>query len=158
MIGNNRAMRALMRIARRNYGRGPSIASPLEDIVGANNQDYVFCSSDKKRPANLDKMFIEYLKQSGLLIDPVTGQKRVLYSLRHTYATRALTHDQIPIYTLSQQMGTSVAMIERYYSHLNVFNARHQLTNMESRQALERRTSFYSAEEYKKEQMQKKTI
>ena len=37
-----------------------------------------------------------------------------LYSLRHTYATRAI-QDGIEIYTIARNMGTSVSIIERYY-------------------------------------------
>jgi integrase len=37
-----------------------------------------------------------------------------LYSLRHTYATRAI-QDGIEIYTIALNMGTSVSIIEQYY-------------------------------------------
>ncbi|MDB5243903.1 MAG: hypothetical protein JWP57_4529 [Spirosoma sp.] len=37
-----------------------------------------------------------------------------LYSLRHTYATRAI-HDGVDIYTIARNMGTSVSIIEQYY-------------------------------------------
>ena len=47
----------------------------------------------------------------------ISGQNRTLYSLRHTYATRALAKG-IDIHTLAKQMGTSVGMIERHYSKL----------------------------------------
>lgn len=40
-----------------------------------------------------------------------------LYSFRHTYATRALKAG-VPVKTLADLMGTSVAMIERHYAHL----------------------------------------
>ncbi|MFM7659239.1 MAG: integrase, partial [Betaproteobacteria bacterium] len=43
---------------------------------------------------------------------------RTLYSLRHTYATLALVSGDVDIHTLSRQMGTSVAMLERHYSKL----------------------------------------
>lgn len=42
---------------------------------------------------------------------------RSLYSLRHTYATFALT-EGIDIHTLARQMGASIAMIERHYSKI----------------------------------------
>jgi hypothetical protein len=57
--------------------------------------------------------------------------------LRHTYATFALTHDQVPIHTLAKQMGTSVLMIERHYSHLNVIQAIKQLRGAETRQLID---------------------
>jgi integrase len=71
------------------------------------------------------------------LVDPRTGQKRVFYSLRHTYATLALTHDKVPIHTLAKQMGTSVLMIEKHYSHLKVVQAINQLRGNESRQLID---------------------
>jgi integrase len=38
--------------------------------------------------------------------------------LRHTYATFALINDGMDIHALARQMGTSIGMIERHYSHL----------------------------------------
>lgn len=67
-----------------------------------------------------------------LRIFPITNQKRVLYSLRHTYATFALTYDKVPVHTLAVQMGTSVIMIEKHCSHLKVLNARKQLRGTET--------------------------
>ncbi len=43
------------------------------------------------------------------------GNYRTLYSLRHTYATMRI--NEVPIYQLAVNMGTSVKMIEEYYSH-----------------------------------------
>jgi hypothetical protein len=60
----------------------------------------------------------------------------VFYSLRHTYATLALTHDQVPIHTLAKQMGTSVLMIEKHYSHLKVVQAIDQLRGEETKRLL----------------------
>ncbi len=63
----------------------------------------------------------------NLLIDRLTGRPRTFYSLRHTYATFALLYDKINIHTLSKQMGTSVEMIEKHYSHLDSEQAIDQL-------------------------------
>jgi hypothetical protein len=38
--------------------------------------------------------------------------------LRHTYATFSLLNDGMDVHTLAVQMGTSILMIERHYSHL----------------------------------------
>ena len=46
------------------------------------------------------------------------GNNRTLYSLRHTYATMRI--NEVPIYQLAVNMGTSVEMIEDYYSHAKV--------------------------------------
>ncbi len=85
---------------------------------------------------SLQKMLETYLEDHNLLKDPKTGQNRVFYSFRHTYATLALTHDRVPIHTLAQQMGTSVLMIEKHYSHLKVIQAIEQLRGEETRKLI----------------------
>ena len=45
------------------------------------------------------------------------GSDKILYSLRHTYATLELLSGT-DIHTLARQMGTSVLMLERHYSKL----------------------------------------
>jgi integrase len=82
-------------------------------------------------------MFDNFLADHGLLIDPKTNQKRVFYRLRHTYATLSLTHDNVPIHTLAKQMGTSVLMIEKHYSHLQVIQAIEQLRGTNTRRLIE---------------------
>lgn len=67
---------------------------------------------------NLRQTFKAFLKDTGLLECPRTGQQRTLYSLRHMYATIALLKDGMDVHTLARQMGTSIQMIERHYSHL----------------------------------------
>jgi integrase len=46
-------------------------------------------------------------------IEPIRG----LYDLRHTYATFALRAG-IPVFAVSRFIGSSIAMIDRYYGHL----------------------------------------
>jgi hypothetical protein len=58
------------------------------------------------------------LKAAGLEYD-THGNKRSIYSLRHTYATFRLQHGT-NVYWLKKNMGTSVAMIERHYGQTNV--------------------------------------
>ena len=136
ILGMQLTVAALVRVAKRNYGERPSFIDPLPDLTQAKNKDYVFRTNAKTQPANLGKMFIAYLKEKDLLIDPVTSQSRVLYSLRHTYATLKLTHDKVPVHTLARQMGTSVLMIEKHYSHLKVMEAIEQLRGEETRRLL----------------------
>ena len=63
--------------------------------------------------------FRQFLKDLNILKDPRSGKVRTLYSLRHTYATFALSLAKgTDIHLLARQMGTSVLMIERHYSHL----------------------------------------
>ena len=78
----------------------------------------VFCLPDGTVTEHLRQTFKAFLKDAGLLTCPKTGQDRTLYSLRHTYATFALINDGMDIHALARQMGTSVPMIERHYSHL----------------------------------------
>ena len=47
------------------------------------------------------------------------GNVRVLYSLRHTYANRK-RYEGMSFDNLSVQMGTSVKMLEEYYSRFTV--------------------------------------
>ena len=73
---------------------------------------------DGTASANLRQTFKIFMKDTGLLTCPRTGQDRTLYSLRHTYATFSLLNDGMDVHTLAVQMGTSILMIERHYSHL----------------------------------------
>ena len=52
----------------------------------------------------------------------------MLYSLRHTYATFALLNDGIDLHAPAVQMGTSIGMIERHYSHLTLRLKKDMLT------------------------------
>jgi integrase len=112
----------------------------LENVIKRSNSDYVFRvvreGEQVDISSSLANMFESYLKEHNLLIDAKTEQRRVFYSLRHTYATLALTHDKVPIHTLAKQMGTSVVMIEKHYSHLKVVQAIEQLRGEESRQLI----------------------
>lgn len=73
---------------------------------------------------NLNQSFRQFLIHCDLLED-VHGNERVLYSLRHMYATFALVRHDVNIHLLAKQMGTSVGMLEKHYSHLQpVMNAR----------------------------------
>ena len=69
------------------------------------------------RTKNLFSVFNQFLIDHKLLKDP-HGDNRTLYSLRHMYATMRLVEDGIPVHQLAKQMGTSIQMIDKYYSHL----------------------------------------
>ena len=132
-----RTVKALERIAKRNYDIDGSIIEPFKQLIVPKNDDYVFRTRDKEKPTSFQKMFESFLEEHNLLYDTKTEQKRVFYSLRHTYATLALTHDKVPIHTLAKQMGTSVLMIEKHYSHLKVIQAIEQLRGEETRRLIE---------------------
>lgn len=90
----------------------------FEQLLKAKVNKPVFSLADGTVTKNLRQTFKAFLKHCGLLECPRTGQDRTLYSLRHTYATFALTKHGADIHALAKQMGTSVLMIERHYSHL----------------------------------------
>jgi integrase len=133
IIGRSPTVRVLERIARRVYGVKNSVSDPFKDVITPNNDDYVLRTKSKKQDVSsaFQHMLERYLEEHNLLYDPMTETNRVFYSFRHTYATLALTHDKVPIHTLAKQMGTSVLMIERHYSHLKVIQAVEQLSGAE---------------------------
>ena len=144
-IGRLPTVKALNRIAQRNYAMSASA------LIDEGSKDLIFKFkewlskeeiSTKKRarlitPTSFVKLFGTYLTEHNLHTDPITNKKRQFYSLRHTYATLALTNDRVPIHTLAKQMGTSVGMIEKHYSHLEPVKAVHQLRGEETRQLID---------------------
>ena len=144
-IGRLPTVKALNRIAQRNYAMSESA------LIDEGSKDLIFRFKEwlskeeiaaKKRarlitPTSFVKLFGTYLTEHNLHTDPITNKKRQFYSLRHTYATLALTNDRVPIHTLAKQMGTSVGMIEKHYSHLEPVKAVHQLRGEETRQLID---------------------
>ena len=100
------------------------IASGFEELENLENGDlyevdeFVFRLRDGSglNRSTLNNSFKQCLQQCGLLYN-TKGKIRTLYSLRHTYATFQLLNN-ISIHILARQMGTSVGMIEKHYSHL----------------------------------------
>ena len=151
IIGRLPSIRVLERIAMRNYGVKSTIRDPLAELIKPTNDDYIFRTREGRDMSDvLNHMFDSFLSDHGLLIDPKTNQKRVFYSLRHTYATLSLTHDRVPIHTLAKQMGTSVLMIERHYSHLQVIQAIDQLRGANTRKLIEADSSVSDSYQSKK--------
>lgn len=90
----------------------------FETLLKAKLDKPVFRLPDGTTTPNLRQTFRILMKETGLLVCPRTGLNRTLYSFRHTYATFALLNDGLDVHTLAIQMGTSIQMIERHYSHL----------------------------------------
>ncbi len=156
IIGRLPSIRVLERIAMRNYGVKSSIKYPLAELIKPTNDDYIFRTKEGRDLSDvLNHMFDTFLADHGLLIDPKTNQKRVFYSLRHTYATLSLTHDQVPIHTLAKQMGTSVLMIEKHYSHLQVIQAIEQLRGTNTRKLIESGSKV--SDDYQSKKLAKKS-
>jgi integrase len=83
----------------------------------ANPEKYIFHRPrDGKRP-NYNVTFRAMLGELGLVIDPLTGIARKPYSLRHYYATEALSRGT-NVAALAGVMGTSLRMIEDHYNHV----------------------------------------
>ena len=83
--------------------------------------EHIFCHPDGKRIGSYKKSFIALLEKCGLRLTN-DGEYRTPYSLRHTYATMRI--NEVPVYQLAMNMGTSVEMIERYYSHARTTDPR----------------------------------
>lgn len=77
--------------------------------------DYIFCHKDGSPIHSFKKGFSLLVQQAGVEKDRF-GEKRTLYSLRHTYATSRL-HEGVNHYVLARNMGTSVKMLENHYGH-----------------------------------------
>lgn len=154
IVGMKRTVQVLERIAKRNYDIDDSIVNPFAQLTKPSNNDKVFRTKDDRELNSLQKMFESYLEEHNLLWDKRTEQKRVFYSLRHTYATLALTYDSVPIHTLAKQMGTSVQMIEKHYSHLKVVQAIEQLRGEETSKLIE--MGSVADAEYESKQVKKK--
>jgi len=141
--GRQETVEALKRIAKRNYDLR------LPDVIKKKANDYIFLFKEFKsikrgnldapikllRPTSFRRLFDTFLNELGLLYT-VKGKKRQLYSLRHTYATLMLVHDAVSPHTLAKQMGTSIGMLEKHYSHLDSVKAVEQLRGYESRQLI----------------------
>lgn len=96
----------------------------IESVMGRVNK-YVFRNANGLRPRTFNGMFMKLVKECGLHTDSA-GQRRTLYSLRHTYATQELLSGT-DIHTLSKQMGNSVRMLEQHYSKLTATMAAERL-------------------------------
>lgn len=79
--------------------------------------ELVFCKHNGTPLGDLKKQFSRFLDSTGTLY--ADGQKRSIYSLRHTYITMRLSHGA-PIYFLAMNCGTSVEMIEKFYGKKRV--------------------------------------
>lgn len=89
-----------------------------EDVNTGLLSGYIFLMPDGRRIKSFKKGFRALLDAAGLRRD-ANGRERDAYSLRHYYATQRLLA-RVSVYTLAENMGTSVAMIEKHYGHLKL--------------------------------------
>jgi integrase len=99
----------------------------FEEFLKRKHKDYVFRVEDKDMTTAYGKMFARLLTNLNLLHDAKTGRERTMYSLRHYYATMALTYNRLTVYTLAKHMGTSVTMIEQHYAHVLLRKLAHEI-------------------------------
>ncbi len=111
-------------LARLHAAQKDIAAQALDKVMGRVNH-YLFRNAACMRPKRFNGMFERLVRDAGLLTNSV-GERRTLYSLRHTYATQELFAGT-DIHTLAKQMGTSVLMLERHYSKLTATMAADRL-------------------------------
>ena len=79
--------------------------------------DFIFANEFGNPVVEMREGFRTILEEAGVATD-ADGNWLTLYSLRHTYITFRLMYGKnLSIYHLANNCGTSVAMIEQYYSH-----------------------------------------
>ena len=91
-------------------------------------EEFVFCSREGETIGSFKKGFRNLISKASVEFDS-HGQRRTIYSLRHTYATFRLregTHN----FHLAQNMGTSVKMLEEYYGHVRSRDVAEELTKV----------------------------
>ena len=99
--------------------------SDLAHSTAVPPDSYVFCGRNGKPIGSFKKSFGRLIAEAGVEFDSF-GQRRTIYSLRHTYATFRL-QEGVNHYILAQNMGTSVAMLEQFYGHTSNVTAADEL-------------------------------
>jgi len=110
--GFEQTFKVLNEIVGRNY---TSEKTSVRKLTEKNDERFVFRTKDGLGPGSFNHVFESFLEEHNLLVDPITGRKRVFYSLRSTYATTVMNYDAVPIRDLSKQLGNSVGIIQKHY-------------------------------------------
>jgi integrase len=108
----------------RQLRKGETSHDPSDD-------EFVFCNRDGGPIGSFKKGFKNLVSAIGVEYDS-HGQRRTIYSLRHTYATFRLK-EGVNHYALGQNMGTSVKMLEQFYGHVRNREVAGELTKMRTR-------------------------
>jgi integrase len=109
---------------KRIHGRCNDISQmTFEELLLSQSEKHVFRLPDGTVTKNLSQTFDAFMRDTKLLKDVRTEQNRTLYSLRHMYATFQIVYGGTDLHLLARQMGTSIAMLEQHYSHLNTASA-----------------------------------
>lgn len=92
----------------------------LKDLCErTSDDDFVFQNRDGTAVKEPGITFKKVLKNLNMLTGP-DGNRRSLYSTRHTYITNELELGEASIHTIADNAGTSIQYIERHYSHAKV--------------------------------------
>jgi integrase len=121
LIAKHEAVGVLHRL----HSRQQDVSSLDFDRVLGHIGKHLFRNAIGLRPRTFNGMFEKLMRESSLALNGA-GQKRTLYSLRHSYATAELLAGT-DIHTLSKQMGNSAGMIEKHYSKLTATMAANKL-------------------------------
>lgn len=114
LIAKHDCVAVLERIAQRDAA---CMGMTMDEVFAARIPKLLFRFGTGEQPYHFNRVFERMLNDVGLLTE-ANGQHRTLYSLRHTYATMELRAGT-DIHTLARQMGTSVLMLEMFYSKVN---------------------------------------
>lgn len=99
---------------------------PFEEVIKSNKK--VFRLADGTETRSLHQTFETLMNDSGLLVDPITGQNRTLYSMRHFAITQWVLGEKVSLHVIAKNCGTSIAMLEKHYSHLVAWDKRKELS------------------------------
>ena len=124
VIARHNTVRYLDRLRRQNPAWA---AGTFEEFLQRRLPDYVFRVDDRDMTTAFGRMFARLLDKLNLLYDTRNGKQRTMYSLRHYYATMALTYNRMTVYTLAKHLSTSVAMIEQHYGHVELRKMAHAI-------------------------------
>lgn len=124
------ALHEVLKLRRKDLKDENSDIFEEEDVP---TDSFIFCDKSGKPIQTFKKSFATFLREINLLEDTF-GQTRTLYSLRHTYATSRLEAG-VNHYALAKNMGTSVAMLERFYGHTTNASMAEELTKPKKKRA-----------------------
>jgi integrase len=92
-------------------------------------EDFIFRFDNKKTHSSKRfNQFKKWLKEKKI-VD--FGDSKTLYSFRHTYITAQLLNKGLPVAVISAQAGSSIAMIDKYYSKIVAEMVADEFTNYE---------------------------
>lgn len=119
VVARHAVIRPLERLLQRQTAyKNMSVRDAIKQKLDA----YVFAEPNGKEWHTFKANFKVLMKDTGLLHDPRSGEERTLYSLRHFYITQRLLNNVSPA-VVAKQCGTSIAMLDQYYSHVTALLA-----------------------------------